>query len=689
MIVLGTAGHIDHGKTSLVRALTGIDTDRLPVEKARGITTELGFAHLTLPIDGKVQRVAVVDVPGHERFVKSMVAGATGIDVVVLVVAADEGVMPQTREHLDICDLLGVRRGVVALTKSDLVDAEWLALATADVRSVLAGTFLADAPIVPVSTKTGAGLDALRAALSTAIASLPPRETTGVFRLPIDRVFTVKGFGTVVTGTILGGAIAIGDELVLIPTGLSTKVRGIEVHGASVERAVAGQRAAINVHSLAVDQLERGDMLVRPDEVAPSHILDVELRYLATAPGPLASRTKVLVHHATSQTLATLALVGSSEDATSKMIAASTSTERGTHAPSSTTIAPTSHTPGSTTTASTSLAPGATAIAQLRLPATSPIGALPGDHFIVRGFVATASHGTTIGGGTIVRVMAPRARRGANHAGTVAMLAAAKLEQRIAMEVKSSAALGMSSADLVRRLGVAADALATPLADLVDKGELVRIAGVRIDKGEPPHITGATVVASDTPYLHASVAAEIERTITTAASVPDGIAREALRSALPASLSARAFDILVDGLISRGAIAAVNDRFVKPSAKPAALSPIELRVLDRLADGKLEPLRPKELAPALALTDAQVKVALDRLIANKLVTRIKPDLIMHTDAVVAIKVRLLAFLDAHTTIDAQQWKELTGASRKFTIPLAEYFDAEKVTLRVGDLRRRR
>ena len=689
MIVLGTAGHIDHGKTSLVRALTGIDTDRLPVEKARGITTELGFAHLTLPIDGKVQRVAVVDVPGHERFVKSMVAGATGIDVVVLVVAADEGVMPQTREHLDICDLLGVRRGVVALTKSDLVDAEWLALATADVRSVLAGTFLADAPIVPVSTKTGAGLDALRAALSTAIASLPPRETTGVFRLPIDRVFTVKGFGTVVTGTILGGAIAIGDELVLIPTGLSTKVRGIEVHGASVERAVAGQRAAINVHSLAVDQLERGDMLVRPDEVAPSHILDVELRYLATAPGPLASRTKVLVHHATSQTLATLALVGSSEDATSKMIAASTSTERGTHAPSSTTIAPTSHTPGSTTTAPTSLAPGATAIAQLRLPATSPIGALPGDHFIVRGFVATASHGTTIGGGTIVRVMAPRARRGANHAGTVAMLAAAKLEQRIAMEVKSSAALGMSIADLVRRLGVAADALATPLADLVDKGELVRIAGDRIDKGEPPHITGATVVASDTPYLHASVAAEIERTITTAASVPDGIAREALRSALPASLSARAFDILVDGLISRGAIAAVNDRFVKPSAKPAALSPIELRVLDRLADGKLEPLRPKELAPALALTDAQVKVALDRLIANKLVTRIKPDLIMHTDAVVAIKVRLLAFLDAHTTIDAQQWKELTGASRKFTIPLAEYFDAEKVTLRVGDLRRRR
>jgi len=703
VIVLGTAGHIDHGKTSLVRALTGIDTDRLPVEKARGITTELGFAHVTLPIAGEDQRVAVVDVPGHERFVKSMVAGATGIDVVVLVVAADEGVMPQTREHLDICDLLGVRCGVVALTKSDLVDADWLALATSDVRSALAGTFLANAPIVPVSTKTGAGLDDLRAAISTAITSLPPRETTGVFRLPIDRVFTVKGFGTVVTGTILGGSIAVGDDLAVIPTELSTKVRGIEVHGAPVERAVAGQRAAINVHSLAVDQLDRGDMLVRPDEVSPSHILDVELRYLATAPGPLASRTKVLVHHATSQTLATLALVGgsgvASEDTASKDAASKDAASKDTSS---------KDTASKDAASKASLAPGSTAIAQLRLPATSPIGALPGDHFIVRGFVATASHGTTIGGGTIVRVMAPRARRGANHAGTVAMLAAAKLEQRIAMEVKSSSSLGMSSADLVRRLGIAADALASPLADLVDKGELVRVEKserVRVESGEQRRIDDLAQAGDPLPserdrrvddrarrdalYLHAAAVAEIERTITTAAGSPEGIAREALRASLPASLSSRSFDAIVDGLVARSVIAVANDRLVKPSAKPAALSPIELRVLDRLADGKLEPLRPKELAPALALTDAQVKTALDRLIAAKLVTRIKPDLMMHADAVAMIKAKLLAFLDQRGTIDAQQWKDLTGASRKFTIPLAEFFDAEKVTLRVGDLRRRR
>src|SRR5512144_1113129 len=235
-IVVGTAGHSDHGKTSLVRALTGIDTDRLAVEKARGITTELGFARLDL--DGR--RIAVVDVPGHERFVKSMVAGATGLDLVCLVIAADEGVMPQTREHLDICELLGVRRGLIVLTKRDLVDDEWLAMVSADVRAAVAGTFLEAAPIVACSTRTSAGLDELRAAIATLVDGLPPREQTGVFRLPIDRVFTVKGFGTIVTGTVLGGALALADELVVLPSGLAARVRGIEVHGAAVGQAIAG-----------------------------------------------------------------------------------------------------------------------------------------------------------------------------------------------------------------------------------------------------------------------------------------------------------------------------------------------------------------------------------------------------------------------------------------------------------------
>jgi len=629
-IVLGTAGHIDHGKTSLVRALTGIDTDRLPVEKARGITTELGFARLDLGD----RRVAVVDVPGHERFVKSMVAGATGLDLVCLVIAADEGVMPQTREHLDICELLGVRRGLVVLSKRDLVDDEWLAMVTADVRAAVAGTFLADAPIVPVSTRTELGMPELRAALAAVIDDLPPRAQTGVFRMPVDRVFTVKGFGTIVTGTVLGGEVAIGDELSVIPSGLSARVRGIEVHGAAVERAVAGHRAALNLGGVAVEDLARGDLVVHPGRVAPSHILDVELRYLSTAPGELGPRTKVLVHHGTAQVLATLALVGT-----------------------------------------TKLAPGGEALAQLRIDARTPLGALPGDRFIVRGFVTTATHGSTIGGGRVIRVLAPKARKDAAHAATVAALAAARQDQRIALDVKTAAAAGLPIGDLVRRLGVPAAMLAEPLATLVASGELL--------------VTGA---GDHAHYLHATAVAELEgKIVALVSAAPDGVLREELRTQLPAALSPRAYDAILASLAAKGTIATAGDRVTRSAApaKGPVLDPNEVALLGKLEGWGLEPLRPKEMHTALGLSEAQTKTALDRLVAAKLVARIKPDLMVHAGVIANLKAKLLAFLAQHTTIDAQQWKELTGASRKFTIPLAEYFDAEKVTLRVGDLRRKR
>ena len=629
-IVLGTAGHIDHGKTSLVRALTGIDTDRLPVEKARGITTELGFARLDLGD----RRIAVVDVPGHERFVKSMVAGATGLDLVCLVIAADEGVMPQTREHLDICDLLGVRRGLVALTKRDLVDDEWLAMVTADISGELAGTFLASAPIVACSTRTAAGLDELRAAIAAAVDGIPPRERTGVFRLPIDRVFTVKGFGTIVTGTVLGGAVTLGDELTVLPGGLAARVRGIEVHGAPVERAVAGHRAALNLGGVAVDDLARGDLLAHPGRVATSHILDVELRYLATAPDPLARRTKVLVHHATTQVIATLVLVDRDE-----------------------------------------LPPGDTAVAQLRIAATTPLAALPGDRFIVRGFVASASHGTTIGGGRVVRVLAPRARKGSQHGDTVARLAAARHDQRIALDVQAAAFAGLGIADLVRRLGTPAEALAPALQTLVAGGELLVIGA-----GDHAH------------YLHAAAVAEIEaRIVRAVAEAPDGVLREELRTQLPAALPARAYDAILAGLERKAQIASEADRVRKASApsRGPALSPAETKLLEQLRAWGLEPPRPKDIPTAVGLPEAQAKPILDRLIAGKHLIRIKPDLYVHAEVVTELRGRLLAFLDAHKTIDAQQWKELTGASRKYTIPLAEYFDGEKLTLRVGDLRRKR
>ena len=629
-IVLGTAGHIDHGKTSLVRALTGIDTDRLPVEKARGITTELGFARLDLGD----RRIAVVDVPGHERFVKSMVAGATGLDLVCLVVAADEGVMPQTREHLDICELLGVRRGLIVLTKRDLVDDEWLAMVTADVRAATAGTFLAAAPVVACSPRTGAGLDELRGAIAVAIDGLAPREHTGVFRLPVDRVFTVKGFGTIVTGTVLGGEVALGDELVVLPSRLPARVRGIEVHGAPVEHASAGHRAAINVGGVAVDELARGDLLAHPGRVAASHILDVELRYLATAPGVLATRTKVLVHHATTQVLATLVLVD--HDA---------------------------------------LAPGGRALAQLRIDATTPLAALPGDRFILRGFVATATHGTTIGGGRVVRVLAPKARKGSQHADTVATLVAARQDQRLALDVKAAAFAGLGIADLVRRLGLPGEALAPALATLVASGELLVIGA-----GEHAH------------YLHAAAVAEVEaRVVQAVAAAPDGAFREELRTQLPAALPPRAYDAILAGLERKAAIASDADRVRRPSApsRAPATSAAETKLLEQFRAWGVEPPRPKDVAAAVGLGEPQVRPMLDRLIAGKRLIRIKPDLYLHAEVVAELRARLIAFLDAHKTIDAQQWKELTGASRKFTIPLAEFFDGEKLTLRVGDVRRKR
>jgi selenocysteine-specific elongation factor len=621
-IVLGTAGHIDHGKTSLVRALTGIDTDRLPVEKARGITTELGFARLDL---GE-RRVAVVDVPGHERFVKSMVAGATGIDVVMLVIAADEGVMPQTREHLDICDLLGVRRGMIVLTKRDLVDDEWLGMVTGDVKTAVAGTFLEGAPVVPVSTRTGVGIDELKTEIARLIDSLPPRTTTGVFRLPVDRVFTVKGFGTIVTGTVLGGEVALGDELTVIPHGLSARVRGIEVHGAAVEKAVAGHRAALNLGGVAVEDLARGDLLAHPGKVAASHILDVELRYLRSAPGPLPVRSKVLVHHATAQILATLVLVEKQ-----------------------------------------ALRPGESGLAQLRLDQATPIGALPGDHFIVRGFVETASGGSTIGGGRIVRVLAPKARKGELHAQAVGALVAARLDQRIALEVKAAAAAGLSADELVRRLGLPASAIADPLATLVGGGELLAV-------GEH--------------YLHAKAVAELEQKIGQLV-IGEGVSREELRTQLPAALPVKAYDAILAGLERRGLVASDGDRVRKQASRPAALSPVETAVLAKLEATGVEPPRPKELPAAVGMAEPAVKTALDKLVAGKLAVKVKPDLVMHAKVVDQIRGKLVAFLGEHGTIDAQQWKDLTGASRKFTIPLAEYFDGEKLTLRVGDVRRLR
>src|SRR5512137_2103429 len=432
-VVIGTAGHVDHGKTALVKALTGIDTDRLGEEQRRGITIELGFAHLALPGGGVA---GVVDVPGHERFVRSMAAGAGGIDLVVLVVAADEGVMPQTREHLDICRLLGVERGLVAVTKSDLLPAlgaDWLPLLLAELKGAVAGTFLEEAPVIPCSTVSGEGLAALREALGRLAATVSPRPADGPLLLPIDRAFTLKGFGTVVTGTILSGAVAEGDQVALQPSPPGReplRVRTLQVHGAQVKQALAGQRTAVNLPGLEAGEISRGQALTRAGVVPASSLLDAEVTLLAAAPRALRHRARLLLHVGTAQVQATVSLQDRGE-----------------------------------------LAPGATALAQLRL--AEPVAALPGQRFILRGFAKLDGRGARLAGGRILSIAAPRRRRGRPESlAQLALLAGSSIDARVAAVLAMAGPAGLSTGPLAGRTALSARALDEALVRLSARGEV-------------------------------------------------------------------------------------------------------------------------------------------------------------------------------------------------------------------------
>ncbi|MDQ1389897.1 MAG: selenocysteine-specific elongation factor, partial [Acidobacteriaceae bacterium] len=378
-IITGTAGHIDHGKTALVKALTGIDADRLKEEKRRGITIDLGFAHMDLEArNGETLRLGFVDVPGHERFVRNMLAGIGGIDLVLLVIAADEAIKPQTREHFDILQLLGVQRGITVLTKSDAVDAETLDVVRLEVEAFLRGTFLdtSKSPIIAVSSLTGAGLSDLKQAMISAAAEVQPRDSHAIVRLPVDRVFTMKGFGTVVTGTLVAGTIRREDELEIFPTGRRARVRGAQVHGQSAEAAIAGQRTALNLAGASTDDLSRGMTLAPPGTFETTRQADVQLRLLSSAPHPLKNRARVHFHSYTMETVAEVVLYpqSKSDPAMTKQAKAGY--------------------PGNI--AQPQLLPGQEAFARLKLPTAGLL--LPGDRFIIRQF----SPVVTIGGGVVL-----------------------------------------------------------------------------------------------------------------------------------------------------------------------------------------------------------------------------------------------------------------------------------------------
>jgi selenocysteine-specific elongation factor len=638
-VVVGTAGHIDHGKSSLVRALTGIDPDRLREEKRRGITIELGFAHLALP-DGTV--AGVVDVPGHERFVRAMAAGAGGIDLVVLVVAADEGVMPQTREHLDICRLLGVPRGLVAVTKSDLLPglgADWLPLLEQDIREATKGTFLEGAAVLPVSSATGEGLDELRAEIVRLAGEVTERPADGPVFLPIDRAFSMKGFGTVVTGTLLSGQIAEGDEAALLPSppgAPSLRVRSVQVHGKAAPRALAGQRTAVNLPGIEPTAVARGQALVHAGVVPPSSMLDAEVTLLAAAPRPLKHRAKLLLHVGTAQVPAAVALLDRAE-----------------------------------------LRPGETAFAQLRLGA--PVAALPGQRFILRGFAVLEGRGKTVGGGRVLAVAAPRRRRGRPEATRqLEVLARGDPDARVAAVLEMAGPAGLDLPGLVGRTALAPKAAQGALDRLGAKG-----GAVLFDRERRAYVGGP-------------VAQELARRLLAAADafhaahpLAAGVGREELRGSLPPITDPRLFQRLLAQLAEKGELVVQGDQVRRKghaAASGADAGALKEKVAQALAHGGLTPAWLTELPLLVGGAPADVQAVLKLLLAEGRVVRASAELWFDAGAVGALRERLVAFLRERREISTQEFKDLVGATRKHVIPLAEYFDREKVTLRVGEKR---
>jgi selenocysteine-specific elongation factor len=625
-VVVGTAGHIDHGKTSLVKALTGTDTDRLPEEKARGITIDLGFAFLE---EAGGPTIEIVDVPGHERFVKNMLAGVGGIDLVMLVIAADEGVMPQTREHLAICSLLRIKAGLVALTKTDLAEPDWIELVTEDVKSLLEPTFLSGCPIVPVSVKTGAGLDTLRGILGELARAAPAKATEQSARLPIDRVFTVRGFGTVVTGTLTAGNLAVDERVEVYPRGVTTKVRGLQTHSKSVERASAGQRTAVNLQSVERAAIERGDVVAPPGALLPTLLADGTLELLADAPRAIKPRDRVRFHVGTQEVMARVLLVDRPQ-----------------------------------------LEPGQASYGRFRLEA--PIVALPGDRFVVRSY----SPIITIGGGTLLDIAPPRFKR----KGTALLDHLTLLEKGTEGEIleehlKQAGPAGARAADLRARTSFGPERLRGLLEEGVARGSIVAV-----DREWYLHRDANERLRAQTLALLEAFHAENP--------LRGGISREELRSRA-GNAQERVFAQLLTSLEAEGVVKSERDQ-VRLGAHVIRLSPEQQRVVSGLDADYLRagaaPPSPEEALSALGVQGTERHELFQLLVAERRLVRVKESLYFHGEALQGIQDKLVAYLQQKKDIGPGDVKDLLGVSRKYAIPLMEYFDTQRVTVRQGERR---
>jgi selenocysteine-specific elongation factor len=625
-IIVGTAGHIDHGKTALVKALTGIDADRLQEEKRRGITIDLGFAHMDLPLpNNETLRLGFVDVPGHERFVRNMLAGVGGIDLVLLVIAADEAIKPQTREHFDILQLLGVQRGITVLTKSDAVDSETLEVVRLEVEEFLHGTFL-DKPrsIIAVSSLTGAGLDELKRAMVAAAEEVQPRDSHAIARLPIDRVFTMKGFGTVVTGTLIAGTIRREDELEAFPTGLHVRVRGVHVHGETAKAAIAGQRTALNLADASTDDLSRGMTLVHPAVFEKTRRADVTLRLLASAARPLKNRARVHFHSYTMETVAEIILPGTRQ-----------------------------------------IAPGEQAFASVKLPEAALL--LPGDRFILRQF----SPVVTIGGG-IVLDAAPVPRM-PGHAGFLKVVADGNPEAILEMRIARRNRNGIAMPRLIGETGWTRSYIEAHLGPAIKEKRVVRFGELLINS---PALEALKLRIVDTvEVFHKNNP------------LVGGMAKEQLREQIGAPVEL--FDEVLKLMTQKKKIEVLGDVARLPGhgvvmKDEEAESKNNIESIFLAAGLNVPALH--EVIAGLKIDKVRAQKIVTLLLRDKVLIKVSEELVFHHRALEQLRQKIVGFKTKSRIINVAGFKELTGVSRKYGIPLLEYLDRERVTRRVGDAR---
>jgi selenocysteine-specific elongation factor len=623
LAIVGTAGHIDHGKTAMVRRLTGVDTDRLPEEKKRGISIDLGFAPLVTPAG---VRVGIVDVPGHERFVKNMLSGVGGIDLVLMVIAADEGVMPQTREHLAIVKLLGIARGIVVLAKCDLVERDWVELVKRDVRALLATTPLAQAPIVEFSAVTGAGQAELLAELDRQLAGLAGRSADEPARLPVDRVFTVEGFGTVVTGTLWRGRVRTGDALELAPAARSTRVRRVQVHGETVDEALAGQRTALALHGVEREQVTRGDWLIAPGSLRASTTLDVRFELLDDVPRAWARNVRVRFHLGASEIIGRLVLLDAEQ-----------------------------------------LEPGASALAQIRLE--HPTVAARGDRFVIRSY----SPSRTVGGGSVIEPVAGKRRRGGGLE-QLAVFETGSLEARLLQRLAGEARLASTAA--------LAQAVSEPVAAVDDALARLHEAAL-VERPAPDRWLSPARWNEVRAAIERGVAA-----FATRYPARFGIPKGELKSQLKATIDAALFDAAFDSLARDGALEQRAER-VRPADSPWEPPPETLRALERL-EAELEAAGfgvPESPLWSARLGAAAGEVAALGYFLGRLV-RVSQEYTFTAHQLEDLRARIATHFVRRPSLTVADFKELAGVSRKWGVPLLEHTDRVGWTARVGDERRK-